>query len=230
MSRTSWRYLVVLLLVSNLLYFFWPRTSVTVPVAGPGVEKLELYQPGESPSSTLAEPLSVDMTVLEPEPEPEPEAVLTRVCWELGPLPGAALAGLRRTVDTQSLDARLLKRAVVDSVVYWVYIDPAVEGRTRVALRQSLKSQGTDSYEIANGELGGMLSLGVFSSRPRAENLVASVAAEGMTVIIYPFEQLRDEFWLVAARSAAVAAGWGADFSAFPHPVSHKSALPDCPF
>ncbi len=243
MSRRAWRMLAVVLLLANLAVYFWPRAEVLPPAPAVGVETLQLYQPHavtvdqqrapavretESSIESAAEvSTEVETLAAVPVEEERVATVQAPVCYELGPLPGGALAPLRNQIDDEGLAARLTKRTVPDRADYWTYLDPEELGGLGPA-RERLAELGVDSYPIASGALQGMMSLGLFSTLERAQRLQRQMQQRDLPAVVFERQRFRDEFWLIANSEVASAKGWGQGYENFPYPVTNISHLSTC--
>ncbi|MEZ5560918.1 MAG: hypothetical protein R3E86_20555 [Pseudomonadales bacterium] len=81
---------------------------------------------------------------------------------------------------------------------YLVYIEPGAAEPVTDDARQRLAERGIDTYVMAGGPAAGGVSVGVFSSRQRAERQRQRVADLGYPVAVRPLREPRRVYHLLA--------------------------------
>lgn len=221
------RWLAAALLLTNLAYFWYagsPAKQATVaPVAVLGARQLVLLseQPapvGQSslPGEAIDAPAEQSRTAIDAAEESGtdenalPQA--PRQCWELGPLDATMQADLASLFERASLPMRSFEREEVDAASYRVYL--AIREPSQIAgFERQLKAAGVESYVIGGGELEGDLSLGLFTSRERAEAVAAPLQELKLPVVIHTRQRLQNRSWLRVDSREVAALGWSADLA-----------------
>jgi hypothetical protein len=91
---------------------------------------------------------------------------------------------------------------------------------TTLAKLQQLEEQGIESYVIGGGELEGNISLGLFTSRDRAE--ARPLQESRLPVVIHSRQRRQNQTWLRLDSAAVQALGWSpdlADLTLWPRPA-----------
>jgi hypothetical protein len=207
------RWLALTLIAVNLAYYWYARDFMSreAPAATAviGAQRLQL----------LSEPVDL-LPPIEPVAISSPEGVSSvenieeRVmhCWELGPLDAETSEKIAALYAEEGLPMRLFQREQVEVRDFWVYLAVTNPGELD-EYRQSMEQDGFDSYIIASGELEGNLSLGLFSSKPRAEAAARPLQERGLPVIIHSRTRRRNENWLSLNSSEVQVLDWSADLS-----------------
>ncbi|MGA1463425.1 MAG: hypothetical protein ACO37Y_09545 [Steroidobacteraceae bacterium] len=179
------RFLIVLLLVGNLAFLAWSLWIHEEPV---------LPQPvGEHPVRLV---LATEAAV--PEALPRQGAPLPPGCLSFGPFTDPAEVGKIST----SLEERGLKprQRVGEGTVWtghWISL-PVADRDQGLAVVRRLKQMGvTDAYVMPEEE-GSLVSLGLFSERPRALRRLDEVRALGFEAVISERERLGALYWVEA--------------------------------
>lgn len=179
------RFLIVLLLVGNLAFLAWARLIDDGPGLPPTV--------GEHPVRLL---LATEAAV--PEALPRQGAPLPAGCLSFGPFTDPEEA---REI-TLSLGERGLepRQRIGEGTVWtghWVSLGVADRDEGLAAVRR-LKQMGvTDAYVMPEQE-GNLVSLGLFSERPRALRRLDEVRALGFEAAISQRERLGTLYWVDA--------------------------------
>ena len=214
MSLGLIRWLALTLVAVNLAYYWYARDFMTqgepAATAVIGAQRLQLLsEPGEL--LPPLEPVAVNSPVEEIGVEAGFEETLMH-CWELGPLDEGLTNALAALYSAEGLSMRLFQRERIDVADFWVYL--AVTNPENLGdYRQTLEQQGVDSYVIGSGELEGNISLGLFSSKPRAQAVARPLQERGLPVIIHSRTRPFDENWLSLNSAEVQALDWAADLS-----------------
>ncbi len=88
---------------------------------------------------------------------------------------------------------------------YWVHLPPELSRKAALRRLHELQSKGIDSYVIPKGELENGISFGMFSKKTLADNLLASLQAQGYDVELREVVKVHAETWVVfSAQDAAL--------------------------
>jgi hypothetical protein len=133
----------------------------------------------------------------------------TESCWLAGPLDQAAVReAVTGALATQGIQLKLVLQRVAAAPDYWVYLPVAGGGQQQRLLAAELRKKGIDSYAIAEGQLSGDLSLGLFRNVEHAHSLVSRLQAQGFVPEIYQRPRSREEAWAALQRAELAALGW----------------------
>jgi len=98
---------------------------------------------------------------------------------------GIELAEFMRVKDylgAQGINVEQIDRHDELAPSYWVYV---MQGEGVKMTQEALKAQGVDSFEIMEGELKGMLSVGLFENIDLARALVKKLKDKGVAVDLF---------------------------------------------
>lgn len=170
------RWVFMLLLLANGIYWAWMEfgggmelmVSDTPQALSPDVPSLVLLSELDADGKPAAADKG-DGVPAEPESQPQP-ATAAEYCWQLGPIADEELAML-----IEKSAARRGWRVDADSIElssvtgYWVYTGPYATRSLAQEQLNAYHSKKIDSFLIGDGELSNAISLGLFSTRERAE-------------------------------------------------------------
>ncbi|SDT12029.1 hypothetical protein SAMN05216198_3719 [Halopseudomonas litoralis] len=183
------RYLFLSLVLLNILYALWQLQG------SPG---------GSPPTMQTAPPVSANPVVQSPQPStPVPPPDEVGLCVTLGKFSVRATADqLRQRLLALDIHSELQIREVISGTDYWLVM--RVVGGERHALIQlsALQEQGIDSFLITRGEMGGNLSLGVFSREDYAQVRQEQLQQLGHDVRIHPLSK-KDQQFVIEVGSKA---------------------------
>jgi len=213
------RWLAAVLLLLNGAYFWYADSTAVATSVAPapviGAQRLVLL----SEVSGGREDVGSDQS---PADDAQPDdksgtastdAIVERLqCWELGPLGNDLLADLAELFERVSLPIRSFRRQQVDATDYWVYLAVGESGQ-RGEFQRQLADLDVESYVIGGGELEGNISLGLFTSRERAEAVAAPLQQKKMPVVIHSRQRRQDQIWVQVNSDEAAALGWSADLA-----------------
>lgn len=187
-----------ILVLANLVLFFWNsqlKIDHQEPVYKPSVQAPRLDLVSEqrqtaSESRVLAPADNPEVAVIAPEQAP--------ACEVLGPFEKR-----RHAVSA----TEQFKRAGVESVIrpvsvekqlgYWVLVPQAESRIVAIENMKTLKAAGYDDLWMFNkGELENAISLGLYTSRNRAEQFRNKVDSTGLNPVVKPRTVSNPEFWV----------------------------------
>lgn len=190
------RWVFVLALMINAIYYLYER-SVANPekaINGGVVATRDLGQPvlllTERPElSRLAE-------------EKKPIEVVEKklpLCWMLGPFT-EQISAKQVLGRLEGLDIyfRLKAVEVQGKPDYWVYIPPYLSRKLAMSALTELQIKKIDSFLISSGEFENGISLGLFSSKDRAEKLLEKRKAQDLAAKMAEKPRLYTEYWLIS--------------------------------
>lgn len=208
------RTFLVLLLLSNIVYFGWNRgwlrelpaslaaQTVLPPRAGspppmPAAEGLTLLSElseaervalaaGSGSPAVVPDTAEVSEPAVARVPPVAPaDPVSTPWCAELGPLADKeAAAALQPRLEALGLAVVSVGLEVPVSSTFWVYLPAFSDEALAVRTLAELQARGVDSYYMRSGQFAGGISLGVFSRRASAETVRADLQRQGYQPLI----------------------------------------------
>ena len=110
-----------------------------------------------------------------------PELVVDR-CFVIAGLELPELMRAKEYLETQGISFEQVDRHDELAPSYWVYVKQG--GEVKQA-QEALTAQGVDSFEIMEGELKGMLSVGLFENIDLARALVKKLKNKGIAVDLF---------------------------------------------
>lgn len=122
-----------------------------------------------------------------------------RICELLGPFVDEGqgegiLAKLRQT----GVEAEISGMDVPGPSDYWVYHPPLSSRRAALRKLAEFQSKGIDSFVITQGALVNGVSLGLFTQKRSADDLVSQIQRLGYPAQIQEVYRSRREFWIEA--------------------------------
>lgn len=222
------RWVFLLLLMANGFYFLWWQQQEAVEQAadsrgrGDEVESLVLLKeadPGAAAQNPAPPPAPPTAPVADAPPAPLPEQ-----CWRLGPFAQQARA---RAVEAALRDGGDLAVTVTAVEIpgepdYWVHVGPFASRTEALARFHELRAKGIDSFLVRDGELTNAVSLGLFSSRQRAERAQRQYRSLEYPVKIHVLQRFR-EGYSVRAVGAVDAAGVDKSLASLPGEIPKKT-------
>lgn len=135
------------------------------------------------------------------EPEVEPVAVAPALCKTVGPFDSeqSAEAFMERLAALDVM-GQLQRRESLASKKHWVHIPVSEDARQMSRRFDELQERSVDSYIIADGELAGGISLGVFSREAAAKVRSDELRKLGYPTETHVVERMRNEFWVALAE------------------------------
>ncbi|MCZ6831205.1 MAG: hypothetical protein O7F73_16770 [Gammaproteobacteria bacterium] len=231
MSIPILRWLAAALVLLNLAYYWYasnvetPAPVAPTPVLGAQrlllVSELPVFSelPGQQANTGVVESRSNT-------PDPTPSTVEsnsppgagdtagtdTLQCWELGPIDKGLQIDLAELFERFGMPMRSFQRDEVDATDYRVYL-AVNELEQRADYQRQLDEAGVESYVIGGGELEGDISLGLFTSRERAEAVAKPLQERKLPVVIHTRQRRQDQTWLRINSGEVEALGWSADLA-----------------
>lgn len=117
-------------------------------------------------------------------------------CLLVGPIPEKVTAlQLKQRFEALGLDPDFRSFLVKQAPAYWVYLPPYVSAEEARKVLKKLRSEGVDSFYVAEGELKGSISLGVFSQESSAMQVRDARVAKGYPALIKVVPKSQPEIW-----------------------------------
>lgn len=179
--------LVLALVFLNLVYFFWGMTTSTVEHVRPqqtplyaqqSVETLRLLSKDEVSKREEIQPM------IEPEPEPEPVSLLENACYLVGLYENEKGAAQLATFFNQyDSEATVVHLKSVDD--FWLIYPSNGDWDASLKNTKELKIKGVkELWLIPNGENKGVISLGLFATKERADKRLKELERLTVNAII----------------------------------------------
>lgn len=193
------RYLIALLLLANLVFFFWypgvdnkTVLSNRLPPLPPEIRPLVLLSE-RAPTNTeyldeASQPISIDANSMLPAP-----ASKERHCLTIGPYFDKAQAkAVSSLLGKHHLAPRMRTGNLEEPAGYWVYMPAMPPGRAREIVAD-LDEQGMKDYFIGKNNV---ISLGIFSDQKKAATRQQQVATIGYDSRLNRRYRTRQVYWL----------------------------------
>lgn len=197
------RWVALLAVLANVLLAAW-YVAIVRPAAQQAAQhqarETVVVQEGIPPVRLLSEMDEASRAaagvVPLPAAKPAKAADAMPQCLLVGPIPERVTAvQLRERFLAVELDPDFRNFEVKLDPDYVVYLPPyATEAKTREALKK-LRAAGIDSFYIADGELKGGISLGLYSQEASAQKVREQRAAQGYAAVVRPVTRSRSEIW-----------------------------------
>jgi len=206
------RWIVASLVVLNIAVFVYfqlfakkeSSDSIVKPVAPVlgSIESVVLLS--EVKGSVPVESIKVESPTVRPEMLPKPFEIDEPLCTLVG--------SFKRLLKAEYFVERLqslglsaeVKNLVVDSQPgYWLHLPPEKSRKEALRRLSELQRRGIDSYVIPSGNLANGISLGMFSSKERAESMMSSVSAQGYKPQIVDVPREQKEIWAFLPQGEA---------------------------
>jgi len=211
------RWILVVLLMCNGIYFLWQYylvpavdngESAVAVVRGSGArlvllsERESLNNDGQHISQIQHDlVLKADERAVSTEPLTTDTAEGSNICWLIGPfneeVSGKQVVGRLAAMD---ITLRLQTVEVPGKPDYWVYIKPQDTRKRAISLLRELQAKKIDSYVITQGELADGISLGFFTQKDRADAVYKARIKDGYEPIIKVVPRTHKEIWAVFDR------------------------------
>lgn len=183
------RWLFLLLVVLNLLYFVYEkqrepwRTQATM-TAGPVLQSASGLRLLSESVDSLPRNEEVDSTQAE-------------VCLFLGGFDDeTTAAALQQRLLSLDIPAAVQSVDATAGVDYWVYLPPLVSRQASLRQLRELQSRNIDSYIITVGDLSNGISLGIFSRRDSAESVVERLKRLDYSASIRELPRVHRKHWV----------------------------------
>ena len=217
------RWVVLVLLLCNSIYFAWQRylapSAVAVPISAvePLGERVDLLSEGRTQAVTT----TAQSVVVEPAPLPathsqsappvaaQPavagvpaEAPAALVCQMIGPFREKISA--RQVHDRLAavpIQSDLYQINVPTKPVFWVYLGPMHSRQEAQDQHRQLLGKNIESFIITEGPLLNGVSLGVFSLPESAQSMLRQRREQGYDAKLREVPRTTPEMWLVLHAS-----------------------------
>jgi hypothetical protein len=233
LAEIEMKWLFVLLLAANIIYFGWELDretrlqirnnppEVSIPVTA---RQLQLISELEVPPSLREVPKmetiaavthDADGTTDEAEqlvaelPDIQVtalEGILEPVsCYRYGPVPDEELIrGLHDWFRSRNAIAAMYDTEEPAANMFWVYLAPQESRENAMALLEEMRSKGIGDYRLINrGDMVNAISLGLFSSREAVDARLAELQEKGFVPVVVPYADVRRMYWLDVQLPAA---------------------------
>ena len=196
------RWLLIILLMCNGIYFVWQgylvdqqvKAQVGVTKLPAHISELELLADGDYEEVRKENDSAVDGLSAE---ESQQE-----VCWMIGPfnelISGRQVAGRMSSLD---IELKVVEVEVQGSPDYWVNIPPLATRKLALKKLRELQAKKIDSFLVTEGELANGISLGFFTNKSRAEAVYKKRKAQGYEPEIKQVPRSHVEIWLVSSQA-----------------------------
>ncbi|TNF36512.1 MAG: SPOR domain-containing protein [Gammaproteobacteria bacterium] len=195
------RWVALFAVLANMLLAVWYFVIIKPAAVSPdGAEPASalVMQPGLPEVSLLAEMDEAEKVARGVRPLSQPVAPSNQPaqCLLVGPVPEKVTAlQLKNRFEALGLDPDFRVFQVKLAPVYWVYLPPYPSRDAAQKTLEKLRSAGLDSFYIANGEMAGGISLGMFSQESAANTIRDERAAQGYPALIKVVPKSRPEIW-----------------------------------
>ena len=194
------RWLLIILLMCNGIYFMWQGYLVEQrDQTESGVAKLAEHK---STLELLADHRG--LAVEEPKPERsvvEEEKQAQEICLMIGPfkelISSKQVAGRMASLD---IALEIVELVVPGEPDYWVHIPPSTTRKLAIKKLRELQAKKIDSYLVTEGELTNGISLGFFTSKSRADAIYQQRKSQGYKPEIKLVPRTHTEIWLVSSQ------------------------------
>jgi len=188
------RNLLLLLLLANILYFFWGRFVEKSPETGVAiVEETALGPPLEITQSNVAQAATSVGAVLGSGKPSDLAAVVGRSCVTIGPFKSNVEAdGAVASYEIEGMRAGVRSTQGQVFVGHWVQIRNIPDRETGNEILAKLEAGGLgDAYLVPTDEDGLKISLGLFGDMGRAERIELQAKSLDLAADITP--RMRDD-------------------------------------
>lgn len=193
------RWILVLLLVLNALYFVVQQQRTPARVVGEaqvsaGVERHGVRLLADAPSQVVQSAPSADVA---------PVGRSGDVCMFLG--------SFAQREQAVALEQRLLSLDVASSirtfeasgaVDFWVYLSPLASRQASLRQLRELQARRIDSYIITQGELANGISLGIFPRQDSAESVMQRLRTAGYEPRLRELPRSVSSYWVQIAPNS----------------------------
>lgn len=205
------RTLFIVLLLGNLVLLGWILTQTGafkefVSPAGESSVELasaaELAEDDGAAEKSVSESLATDESSIDADENPDVPGMVApprpaRVCEVLGPFIDAGLgAGLLKELGAAGVQGETFETDVPAPSDYWVYFPPLQTRRAAMRQLAEFQNRGIDSFVITQGSLVNGVSLGLFTKKVSADELVKRMEVLGYPARIQEVYRSRKEFWI----------------------------------
>ena len=196
------RWIVASLVVINIATFFYFQLLVDTD---PVVEK-------PVSSANLATVPSVAL-VTEQEQQPrssvrdssaQPALASQPLCTLVGPFEKLLRAEyFSERLQALGLPAEIKNLVVASDPGYWLHLPPEPSRKEALRRLNELQRRGIDSYVIPSGALANGVSLGMFSNKQRAEDMLNKIIEQGYQPQITNVPREQKEIWVFLPQGEA---------------------------
>ncbi len=186
------RWLVVGLLLSNAIYFWWrhdpaPSSSgeAMLPVSTSGERLVLLHE------TRNTVPVSTSNV---------PQASKVGVCHMIGPFREKVSANqVKDRLRAFNIAVNTYRFTLPDKPDFWVYLGPLRSRKEALEVLRELQNKKVDSFLIGDGELANGISLGFFTREPLAQAALKQRREQGYDAKLKTVPRFSQELWEVFA-------------------------------
>lgn len=186
------RWILALLVASNILYFFWQnhlRPIPESPAAGRMLASTSVLPPvlllGEK--QRLVPPVAAEIK------DSERSAAKTIL---LGGFVQQEVADeLRQRLLSLGVDGRMVAKEVAAEEEYWVYMLPLSSRAATLRLLKELQARKIDGFLISQGELANGISLGIFQFENSAQAVLDRLELAGYQAQLKKISRQQSSYW-----------------------------------
>ena len=206
------RWILIVLLMCNGVYFVWHSYMVSNESLSPGTPlaqrggtvqtKIVLLQ--ESPQLALLDATVAGSVTALPDDNADDDSQVMQiqeppaVCWLVGPfkemVSGKQIVGRMEALDISMELTSMTTEGLPD---YWVHLTPQSSRREAIKLLRELQAKKIDSFLITKGELENGISLGFFTQKKRAQKVFSARVKQGYKAIIKEVPRTLTQIWAV---------------------------------
>lgn len=186
------RWILALLVASNILYFFWQnqlRPIPESPAAGRMLASTSILPPvlllGEK--QRLVPPVAAEIK------DAERSAAKTIL---LGGFAQQEVADeVRQRLLSLGVDGRMVAKEVAAEEEYWVYMPPLSSRAATLRLLKELQARKIDGFLISQGELANGISLGIFQFENSAQAVLDRLELAGYQAQLKKISRQQSSYW-----------------------------------
>ncbi|WP_019340915.1 SPOR domain-containing protein [Stutzerimonas stutzeri] len=184
------RWLLMLLVVLNLLFYFYNVNRRSFSVED------EVAAPRAASSESDIQLLSETKPLAHRNPSNEAESG----CLFLGGFDQESIAlAIEQRLLSLDIDSRVKFMDEAAGIDYWVYLPPLVSRQASLRQLKELQSRNIDSYIITVGDLSNGISLGIFSRKDSAESVVNRLQGIAYAASIRELPRTHRRYWVQVA-------------------------------
>jgi len=194
-------FFILLLLNVALLIFVFSTGKSTDAVIGSNADTAE-----PSPPSTAAPPEKVARATVHTEQKPaaieivdtELEPTVSQLCFRIGPFDQSREADrIKGELGRVGIKSRRRRSEQKNSDNYWVYLPPYSSKAEAIRASRELAAKGIgDNFVISTGANKNAISLGLYTSKSKAEARYAVLVERGYEPVLDVRPQRRIRYWL----------------------------------
>lgn len=184
------RWVLFILLAANLVPGFFPGNPSSL-----AAQQNQVAESGGAKGvvllSEMGEARKSEQTVSEVDGE-------EGSCLLVGPLASVAIMErFQAAMQEKGIAAQQMIREVDSGSDYWVHLELQPSARATARLLEELKANGHESFVVSEGDLEGVIALGIYSDEQDARENLSMLTASGYDASIYRMQRRAREYWLL---------------------------------